>query len=179
MKTYSFRIVVEPDGERWHAFCPALVGHGGATWGNTQQEALKNIQRSGSDGCGESAGAWRGVGVAGRARLDEHLLVLGGGVHAAFVPTAHQGGDRGGDAGGNAVDFADRAQDSAFHGAGSVFDLIDRGLHGVIDLLQTDTGAVAGVVEKVANAFHLFAPGTDDSDGRSEEHTSELQSLRH
>jgi hypothetical protein len=26
MKTYSFRIVVEPDGERWHAFCPALVG---------------------------------------------------------------------------------------------------------------------------------------------------------
>jgi predicted RNase H-like HicB family nuclease len=44
MKTYSFRIVVEPDGERWHAFCPVLVGHVGATWGHTQQEALKNIQ---------------------------------------------------------------------------------------------------------------------------------------
>ena len=29
MKTYSFRIVVEPDGERWHAFCPVLVEHGG------------------------------------------------------------------------------------------------------------------------------------------------------
>src|ERR1035437_4837735 len=44
MKTYNFRIVVEPDGERWHAYCPALVGQGGATWGHTQQEALKNIQ---------------------------------------------------------------------------------------------------------------------------------------
>ena len=44
MKTYNFRIVVEPDGERWHAYCPALVGQGGATWGYTQQEALKNIQ---------------------------------------------------------------------------------------------------------------------------------------
>ena len=43
MKTHNFRIVVEPDGERWHAYCPALVGQGGATWGHTQQEALKNI----------------------------------------------------------------------------------------------------------------------------------------
>jgi hypothetical protein len=24
MKTYNFRIVVEPDGEHWHAYCPAL-----------------------------------------------------------------------------------------------------------------------------------------------------------
>lgn len=44
MKTYNFRIVLEPDGGRWHAYCPALVGHGGATWGHTQREALKNIQ---------------------------------------------------------------------------------------------------------------------------------------
>src|ERR1035437_6440060 len=94
--------------------------------------------------------------------LDEHFLVLGGGVHAAFVLAVHQGGDCGGDAGGNAVDFADGAQDGVFHGAGDVFDLIDGALHGVIDLLQTDAGAVAGVVEKVAHAFDLFAPGTDD-----------------
>ena len=93
------------------------------------------------------------MGVAGRARLDEHFLVLGGGVHAALVLTAHQGGDRGGDAGGNAVDLADRAQDGAFHGAGSIFDLIDGGINGVIDLLQTDTGTVARVVEQVANAL--------------------------
>ena len=43
MKNYNFRIVVEPDGDRWHAYCPALVGQGGATWGHTQQEAVKNI----------------------------------------------------------------------------------------------------------------------------------------
>ena len=44
MKTYNFKIVVEPDGDRWHAYCPALVQQGGATWGHTEQEALKNIQ---------------------------------------------------------------------------------------------------------------------------------------
>ena len=38
MKTYNFRIVVEPDGERWHAYCPALVGQGGATWGDLDHE---------------------------------------------------------------------------------------------------------------------------------------------
>ncbi len=31
MKTYNFKIVVEPDGERWHAWCPALVDRGGAS----------------------------------------------------------------------------------------------------------------------------------------------------
>ena len=44
MQTYNFRIVVEPDGERWHAYCPALIQQGAATRGHTQQEALKNIQ---------------------------------------------------------------------------------------------------------------------------------------
>ena len=44
MKTYNFKIVMEPDGERWLAYCPALVEKGGATWGHTKQEALKNIQ---------------------------------------------------------------------------------------------------------------------------------------
>ena len=44
MKTYNYSIVVEPDGERWHAFCPALVQHGAATWGHTRPEALRNIQ---------------------------------------------------------------------------------------------------------------------------------------
>jgi predicted RNase H-like HicB family nuclease len=44
MKTYSFRVVVEPDGKRWHAYCPALKEYGAVTWGNTSEEALKNIQ---------------------------------------------------------------------------------------------------------------------------------------
>ena len=43
MKTYSFKVVVEPDEDLWHAYCPALVNHGAATWGHTQQEALKHI----------------------------------------------------------------------------------------------------------------------------------------
>jgi predicted RNase H-like HicB family nuclease len=42
-KSYVFKVVVEPDEDRWHAYAPALVGQGGATWGYTREEALKNI----------------------------------------------------------------------------------------------------------------------------------------
>ena len=42
--TYSFRVIVEPDRDRWHAYCPALVSAGAATWGYTRTEALRNIQ---------------------------------------------------------------------------------------------------------------------------------------
>jgi predicted RNase H-like HicB family nuclease len=44
MKTYVFRVVIEPDEDRWSAHCPALRVYGAATWGNTQEEALKHIQ---------------------------------------------------------------------------------------------------------------------------------------
>jgi predicted RNase H-like HicB family nuclease len=44
MKTYVFRVVIEPDEDRWSAHCPALLTYGAATWGNTQEEALKHIQ---------------------------------------------------------------------------------------------------------------------------------------
>ncbi len=44
MKTYIFKAVVEPDEDRWSAFCPALSKQGAATWGYTQEEALKNLQ---------------------------------------------------------------------------------------------------------------------------------------
>jgi predicted RNase H-like HicB family nuclease len=44
VKTYSFKVVVEPDEDRWHAYCPALASQGAATWGYTQQEALQQIQ---------------------------------------------------------------------------------------------------------------------------------------
>lgn len=44
MKTYTFKVVVEPDEDRWHAYCPALIEKGGATWGYTREEALKNIE---------------------------------------------------------------------------------------------------------------------------------------
>ncbi len=41
---YRFRVVVEPDEERWFAYCPLLESRGAATWGRTREEALKNIQ---------------------------------------------------------------------------------------------------------------------------------------
>ena len=44
MKTYTFKVVVEPDDDRWHAYCPALEQYGAATWGNTKEAALKHIQ---------------------------------------------------------------------------------------------------------------------------------------
>lgn len=43
MKTYIFKVVVEPDEDAWFASCPALEQYGAATWGATQEEALKHI----------------------------------------------------------------------------------------------------------------------------------------
>jgi len=43
MKTYTFKVIVEPDEDRWHAYCPALESQGAATWGYTREEALKHI----------------------------------------------------------------------------------------------------------------------------------------
>ncbi|MBI4531535.1 MAG: type II toxin-antitoxin system HicB family antitoxin [Candidatus Latescibacteria bacterium] len=43
MKTYSFKVVVEPDEDRWHAYCPVLERYGAATWGYTREEALQHI----------------------------------------------------------------------------------------------------------------------------------------
>lgn len=45
MTTYTFRIEVEPDEDAWHAYCPALVKYGGATWGETREDALQNIRQ--------------------------------------------------------------------------------------------------------------------------------------
>jgi predicted RNase H-like HicB family nuclease len=41
VKTYTFKVVVEPDEDRWFAYCPALEEKGR---GYTKEEALKNIQ---------------------------------------------------------------------------------------------------------------------------------------
>lgn len=45
MKTYVFRVVVEPDEDRWVAYSPSLKDRGGATWGYTREEALENIRQ--------------------------------------------------------------------------------------------------------------------------------------
>ena len=49
MRTYSFKVVVEPDEDfdgnpaGWHAFCPVLETRGASTWGATQSDAIKSI----------------------------------------------------------------------------------------------------------------------------------------
>ncbi len=44
MKTYIFKAVIEPDDGRWSAYCPVLLRQGASTWGDTREEALKNLQ---------------------------------------------------------------------------------------------------------------------------------------
>ena len=44
MQTYTFKVIVEPDDDRWHAYCPALQEYGAATWGFTRDEAFRHIQ---------------------------------------------------------------------------------------------------------------------------------------
>lgn len=44
MQTYVFRVVVEPDEDKWAVHCPALLKYAATSWGETQEEALKNIQ---------------------------------------------------------------------------------------------------------------------------------------
>jgi predicted RNase H-like HicB family nuclease len=44
MTTYTFRVVVEPDEDRWRAYSPALEAYGASTWGCTREEALQHIR---------------------------------------------------------------------------------------------------------------------------------------
>jgi len=44
VKSYVFKVVVEPDDDKWHACVPELESRGAATWGKTREEALQNIQ---------------------------------------------------------------------------------------------------------------------------------------
>jgi predicted RNase H-like HicB family nuclease len=43
MKTYTFKVAVEPDEGGYHAYCPALRHLGAVTQGATEVEALANI----------------------------------------------------------------------------------------------------------------------------------------
>ena len=43
VKTYTFKVVVEPDEGGWFAYCPALEAQGAVTQGSTYEDALKNI----------------------------------------------------------------------------------------------------------------------------------------
>ena len=43
MKSYVFRVVLEPDQDVWRASIPDLEAKGAATWGHTKEDALRNI----------------------------------------------------------------------------------------------------------------------------------------
>src|SRR3989337_2768606 len=43
VKSYVFRVILEPDEDAWRAYIPELEAKGAATWGNTKEEALRNI----------------------------------------------------------------------------------------------------------------------------------------
>ncbi|MGH7720128.1 MAG: type II toxin-antitoxin system HicB family antitoxin [Gemmatimonadaceae bacterium] len=45
MKSYVFRVALEEDEDVWRAYIPELEARGAATWGNTRDEALQNIQQ--------------------------------------------------------------------------------------------------------------------------------------
>lgn len=42
--TGELRIVVEPDEDRWRAYCPELEAQGAATWGRTPEEAIRHLR---------------------------------------------------------------------------------------------------------------------------------------
>ena len=44
VQTYVFSVVIEPDEEGWRAFYPSWEHVGASTWGQTREDALKNIQ---------------------------------------------------------------------------------------------------------------------------------------
>ena len=44
MKSYTFPIEIEPDEDRWFARVPDLESQGAATWGQTRDDVIRNIQ---------------------------------------------------------------------------------------------------------------------------------------
>jgi len=71
--TYTFRIVVEPDEDRWRAYAPALEAQGASTWGYSREEALANIREVLEMIVGELAE--EGRSVPADAAVSEELLV--------------------------------------------------------------------------------------------------------
>jgi len=62
---YTFTAIIEPDEYSWHAYCPALVDRGGATWGETREQARAKSGRGRQDDHCQPGRAWR----ADRAEL--------------------------------------------------------------------------------------------------------------
>ena len=75
MKTYIFRVELEADEEGWRAFYPPLENVGASTWGNTPDDALKNIQEVLSMILEERADANEPVPVDDGVSVSEGALV--------------------------------------------------------------------------------------------------------
>lgn len=43
MERFNFSVVLEPDGDKWFACIPEFEHLGVATWGETREEAAKNL----------------------------------------------------------------------------------------------------------------------------------------
>ena len=44
MKSYRFRVELEPEEDGWFVRCPTLERYGGAAWGGTEEEAHRRIR---------------------------------------------------------------------------------------------------------------------------------------
>lgn len=44
MRSFIVPVVVETDDDKWRAYVPDLESRGAATWGETKEEVLRNIQ---------------------------------------------------------------------------------------------------------------------------------------
>ncbi len=44
MKTYLFKVAMEPDEEGWHIYCLPWANIGASTWGYTQEEVIYYIK---------------------------------------------------------------------------------------------------------------------------------------
>lgn len=43
-RTYALRVVMDPTPTGWLAYCPGLLGQGAFAYGETEKEALKNLE---------------------------------------------------------------------------------------------------------------------------------------
>ena len=80
VKSYTFRFVIEfdrfPDGRRaYHAYIPELEDVGGATWGYTKEEAIKNLQEVARMVVEELRNTGKSSRFARRGRISSEPLV--------------------------------------------------------------------------------------------------------
>jgi predicted RNase H-like HicB family nuclease len=75
VKTYSFKVDLEPDEEGWRAFYPPWEEIGASSWGKTREEALKNIQEVLSMILEEFVEEGKAIPTTERVTVSEETLV--------------------------------------------------------------------------------------------------------